>query len=155
MSRPSIADVMLRVALALSTRSTCHKLAVGAVLTDERDRICGTGYNGVPHGMAHCTDAPCAGACAPRGSDLCEAVHAEQNALLTCPDPFKVKTAYVTHAPCMRCTKMLLNTSCRRIVFLHAGHEPAAQDLWLRAGGEWVPHSWRNDGTETTRLLDC
>lgn len=137
--RFTIPQVMLNVAEALSRRSTCPKLQVGAVLVDDGGRILGTGYNGVPRGMPHCIEKPCAGANAPKGADLCEAVHAEQNALMQCRDTDKIYTLFCTHAPCMRCTKMLLNTSCVTIVFLNGeGVEPAAEALWLRSGRAWL-----------------
>lgn len=130
---------MLEVAQVLARRATCRKLHVGCVLTDARDRIIGTGYNGVPRDMVHCTDEPCAGVHAPKGADLCEAVHAEQNALLNCRDPQKIHHVYVTHAPCMRCTKLLLNTSAHIIIFLSdLDAEPQAKRLWLTSGRMWA-----------------
>ena len=129
---------MLGVALCLARRATCAKLAVGCVLTDKHGRIIGSGYNGVPRGIQHCTDCACAGAAAPAGSDTCIAVHAEANALLNCKDPELIETCYCTYAPCLRCTKTLLNTSCKRIVYHEDKLEPAAKDLWLAVGREWL-----------------
>lgn len=135
--RPSLDKVMLGVALCLSYRATCAKLAVGCVLTDKYGRIIGSGYNGVPRGMKHCIDCACAGACAPAGSDLCIAIHAEQNALLSCRDPEQIETCYTTYAPCMRCAKTLLNTNCKRIVYHEDKVEAPAKELWLSAGRTW------------------
>lgn len=145
--RPNIAKTMLDIACILSLRATCRKLQVGCVLVDQRNKIIGTGYNGVPHDMPHCTDSPCAGAHAPKGADLCEAVHAEPNALLQCPDVRKIETAFLTHAPCMRCTKLLLNTSCSTIVFIDATHEEQpARELWQRANRIWFEIGAENSG---------
>ena len=135
--RPSLDTVMLDIAKCLAQRATCSKLAVGCVLTDKHGRIIGSGYNGVPRGIAHCIDKPCAGATAPKGEDLCQAVHAEQNALLTCRDPEQIATCYTTHAPCLRCTKMLLNTSCLSIIYANNDYETAAKDLWLSSKRSW------------------
>ena len=129
--RPSLDQTMLNIAAVLARRATCTKLAVGCVLTNRAGRIIGTGYNGVPHGMTHCTDKPCLGATMPAGSDTCEAVHAEQNALLDCRAQ-DVHTCYTTHAPCLRCTKLLLNTSCKRLVFPPSPFE--GSNLWMRSG---------------------
>lgn len=74
----------------------------------------------------------------PAGADLCEAVHAEQNALLQCRDVDRIATAYVTHAPCQRCVKELLNTGCGRIVFRTGSEQPQARELWAKAGREWA-----------------
>lgn len=141
MSRPSLNEVMLDIAASLARRATCTKLAVGCVLTNIHGRIVGTGYNGVPHRFEHCTSKPCKGSTAPAGSDLCIAVHAEANALLTCAQPFEIHTCYTTHAPCLRCTKTLLNTSCRRIVYSNTGFEAPAKDLWLQSGGTWSQYA--------------
>ena len=143
--RPDMPEVLLRIAMLLSQRATCAKLSVGCVLVDDKYRIIGTGYNGTARSMQHCTDKPCAGALAPKGSDLCEAVHAEQNALLNCREPDKILTAYITHAPCMRCTKLLLNTECKRIVFVDdTNEEPAARELWQRAARLWFAYGAEN-----------
>lgn len=129
---------MLGVAMCLAQRATCAKLQVGCVLTDQFGRIIGSGYNGPPRGLAHCTEQPCDGAFAPKGADLCIAVHAEANALLTCHDPEKIHACFSTHAPCLRCTKTLLNTGCQAIVYHADEFEPAAKKLWIGAGRFWM-----------------
>jgi len=137
--RPSLGQTMLTIAGVLARRATCRKLHVGCVLIDAMGKILGTGYNGVPRSLPHCTEEPCAGVHAPKGADLCEAVHAEQNALLQCSDVTKIVVAYVTHAPCMRCTKLLLNTNCKVICFVDdSQEEPAARELWKRAKRDWI-----------------
>jgi dCMP deaminase len=81
----------------------------------------------------------CAGACAKSGQDLhaCEAIHAEQNALLQCRDVYQIDTAYVTASPCIHCMKLLMNTSCKRIV-ASSLYDQAAIDLWLRTPGRTI-----------------
>lgn len=135
MPRPSLDTVMLSVACLLSTRATCSKRQVGCVLTDSRGRILSTGYNGVPAGFPHCTDTPCGGACQPAGSDTCEAVHAEMNAVADCHDVTRVHTCYVSVLPCNNCAKTLLNTNMEELVYLN-DHEHSAQVLdFLKRGG--------------------
>ncbi len=135
--RPSLDATMLGIAQLLAQRATCTKLAVGCVLTDARGRIAGTGYNGAPHGVAHCITAPCKGSGTPSGSNSCIAVHAEMNAILGCADSQKVQTCYTNYAPCLQCTKTLLNTTCKRIVFEQDQQEPAAKELWVSTGRVW------------------
>jgi dCMP deaminase len=129
---------------------------VGCVLVDRLGHVTATGYNGRPTGFAHCNrgvpgpgglglwethpDA-CPGALAEPGEDLggCEAVHAEQNALLQCDDVQAIGTAYVTVSPCTHCVKMLLNTGCRRIVFREPyAHDDHARHLWETHGRWWL-----------------
>lgn len=81
----------------------------------------------------------CEGAHAPSGQslDACQAIHAEQNAMLQCRDVYAIHTAYVTASPCITCCKLLLNTSCQRVVFLEEYPHAAAKELWLSAGRRW------------------
>lgn len=143
--RPSKDEWLLAMARLVATRGTCARRQVGCVLVDARGHVLSTGYNGRPRGLDHCSEgSPCAGAASPSGTDLdlCEAVHAEANALLQCPDVEAIDTCYVTVSPCVGCVKLLLNTSCRRIVAAApyaAIHEAGARGLWQRAGrAAWV-----------------
>lgn len=82
----------------------------------------------------------CAAAYAPSGTNLdgCEAIHAESNALLQCRDVYAIDTCYVTASPCINCVKLLLNTSCRKIVYRDDYPHSTAKELWERSGREWV-----------------
>lgn len=81
----------------------------------------------------------CSGATAESGKNLdgCQAIHAEQNALLQCRDVYSIETAYVTTSPCMTCCKLLLNTSCKRIVFGELYTDGKPGELWTGAGRAW------------------
>ncbi len=139
--RPTLAKTFLEIANVLSKRATCRRRRVGCVLTNARGHIIGTGYNGVAPGEDHCIDSPCKGAQLQSGvgHDICEAVHAEQNALLQCKDVWNIDTCYTTTAPCMACTKLLLNTSCKKIVFAEAYDVHCeARQLWESTGRLWV-----------------
>lgn len=141
-SRPSRDEVFLDIAAQLARRSTCSRRQVGCVLIDLRGHVLATGYNGVPSNWDHCTLRPCPGAGLPSGVGLekCEAIHAEQNALLQCRDVYLIDTAYCTHSPCLHCVKLLLNTSCRRIVFTTQYTHSMSEELWRRRdeSKEWV-----------------
>lgn len=137
--RPMLSKTMLDICAVLARRATCAKLKVGCVVTDKYGRIIGTGYNGVARGAIHCIDCPCKGSSAPKGSDLCEAIHAEQNSLLACREPDRIDTVYCTHAPCMRCTKLLLNTGCTKIFFTDTEDlELPAKQLWEISGRQFI-----------------
>lgn len=154
MSRPTKDDIYVNVALLVARRSTCLRRAVGCVLANKDGNVLATGYNGVARGLPHCNEFvgnsyphACPGSRAPSGQDLdkCEAIHAEQNALLQCKDVQEIDTVYVTTSPCVTCTKLLLNTSARRIVFLEAYTHSAAQSLWERAGRVWEHYDIEGD----------
>ncbi len=143
--RPSKDDYFLSIARVVSSRATCYRRQVGCVLVNERGHILSTGYNGVAMGAPHCNEIKllgdgrshlpslCRGALAGSGYrlDECEAIHAEQNALLQCRDVWSIGTCYVTVFPCIHCVKLLLNTSCRRIVYESSYAHQAAHDLWI------------------------
>lgn len=144
--RPSWDKVCLDIAETLAKRGTCARRKVGCVLADHRNFIIGTGYNGVASGLDHCINSPCFGALLPPGSGTslyaCEAIHAEQNALLQCKDVQQIKTCYVTYSPCIQCTKLLLNTSCSRVIFLEpSSHNVESEALWKKAKG---PFCWQS-----------
>lgn len=141
-TRPTRDRTMLNIAKELAERSTCSRRKVGCVLTDVHGRILAAGHNGVPKGMPHCTDVPCAGAGMASGTGLnaCQSTHAEQNALIFCNDIMKIDTCYVTASPCIFCIKMIMNTACKRIVFLEEYPHPEVKDLWLtsQVTREWI-----------------
>ena len=117
---------MIRIAAMLALRAACKQRQVGCVLTDERGRLVGAGYNGRPAGAVNCVGTD---ACAVR----CEGLHAEINALLYCENTDYVATAYITTAPCWHCVKALLATPCMVIVAARCeldADQEAALRLW-------------------------
>jgi dCMP deaminase len=126
----------LAQALVVSTGATCARRRVGCILVNKAGIVLSTGCNGPASGEAHCIDHPCPGAEMASGTGLgkCEAVHAEQNALMQCEDVSAIDTAYCTTSPCEHCVKMLLNTGCLRVVFLDAypGSEES-RALWVKS----------------------
>lgn len=159
--RSSKDETWLNVAAEIAKQSTCLRRAVGCVLVNARGHVLATGYNGRAAGLPHCNEEglavhtvatgfphphACAGAAARSGSDLdgCEAIHAEQNALLQCRDVYEIKTCYVTVSPCVTCVKLLMNTSCSRIVFSQPyAHDELAQKLWVSSQSGATPRSWQ------------
>ena len=158
-SRPTRDQWALQLAQVTAQRATCLRRQVGCVLLNARGHVLATGYNGVAAGQPHCNEQDpiaietfgiitpeelyphaCTGATAPSGQRLddCQAIHAEQNALLQCGDVHQLHTCYVTVAPCITCAKLLLNTSCQRIVFVEEYPHAEAERLWKRAGRAWL-----------------
>lgn len=155
----------MQLAVVTARRATCLRRQVGAVFLNGRGHVLATGYNGVAAGLSHCNHEhrvenpvlarrklehwesdtvayhphACPGAGSPSGTNLdaCQAIHAEQNALLQCKDVYDIATAYVTVSPCMTCVKLLLNTGCQRICFVEAYPHPEAKTLWESAGRTW------------------
>jgi dCMP deaminase len=141
MSRPTVDQYFMDMAVLVSSRATCSRRQVGAVLVNDKNHVIATGYNGVPRDFPHCNEKnPCPGSEAPSGQglDKCFSIHAEQNAMLQCKDVYDIHTAYVTASPCITCVKLLLNTSCKRIVFIEEYPHGDSKTLWEMSGREWV-----------------
>jgi len=121
--RPSWDEYFMGIARLVSTRSTCLRREVGAVIVRER-RILTTGYNGPPRGIAHCDVVGCLreqmGVPSGQRLDICRALHAEQNAIIQAA-LHGVSTEgamiYVTHQPCFTCAKMIINAGIVRVVY--------------------------------------
>lgn len=136
--RPSKDKTWLAVANIIAERGTCARRKVGCVLINSFGHVLSTGYNGVANSLPHCTEHPCLGALEESGSNtslyLCEAIHAEQNALLQCKNVQEIDTCYITCSPCIQCTKLLLQTSCKRICFLEeSSHIKESRNLWHKS----------------------
>lgn len=136
MARPNTDVYMMGLAMMAALRATCSRRAVGCVLTNTLNHVVATGYNGPPRGMVHCSSVICPGISAASGQQLdgCMAIHAEQNALLQCPDTRDIVRCYVTTQPCLTCTKLLLNTSCKEIVYLEPYPHAIAEKIWIESG---------------------
>jgi len=76
MERPDWEHYFMQIAKDVSTRATCSRASVGAVIVKD-NRIISTGYNGAPSGESHCIEAGCL-----IESNHCQrAIHAEVNAV--------------------------------------------------------------------------
>lgn len=114
--RKQLYHIMLDIAYVLAQRATCIKKQVGCVITDEKQNIISTGYNGQPRGFKHCIkEQPCQAALDPNLS--CMAIHAEINALIRCADPDKIHNVYITYKPCQKCVLAIANTNCRYVIY--------------------------------------
>lgn len=115
----------MALAVEVASRSNCLKAHVGAVLFVD-GRVVATGYNGTVEGYRDCLDGGC-----PRCRDLsigsgeeldrCVCVHAEENALVSAARfgiAVRGAECYVTHEPCLGCTKLLIQARVARVVYL-------------------------------------
>nr|WP_245641344.1 cytidine/deoxycytidylate deaminase family protein [Thermovenabulum gondwanense] len=138
--RPSWDNYFMEIATVVSTRSTCLRRRVGAVLVKDK-HIVATGYNGAPSGLAHCEEIGCLreklGVPSGERHELCRGLHAEQNAIIQAAalgSSIKGATLYVTTRPCILCAKMLINAGVKRIVFKGEYPDEFAVNLLKEAG---------------------
>lgn len=114
--------------MLLSMRSTCSRLSVGATIVRDK-RVISGGYNGSVSGDVHCMDEGCYvvdGHCV-------RTVHAEANAIIQC-SKFGASTegahVYVTHFPCLQCTKAIVQAGITKLYYLNDYHNhPYAEQL--------------------------
>ena len=145
MSRLSWDEYFMQIAAVTAARSTCDRAVVGCVLT-VNNRVLTTGFNGSVKKQDHCDE---------HGhlmvDDHCiRTIHAEANAVIQAAlngVSTDGATAYVTHFPCVQCTKMLINAGIRRIVYaIDYRLDPYAANFLLKAGvevcKELIPRIW-------------
>ena len=135
MVRPSWDEYFLELVKVASTRSTCLRRQVGAVIARD-NRLLSTGYNGTPKGVPHCEKVGCRRQeqNVPSGErhELCRGLHAEQNAIIQAAIyglSIAGGTIYTNTKPCSICTKMIINAEIRRIVFLEDYNDPMTEEL--------------------------
>lgn len=117
----------------LALRSTCTRLAVGATIVREK-RIIAGGYNGSISGDEHCIEK----GCYVVDNHCVRTVHAETNALLQCAKygtPANGADMYVTHFPCLPCTKTIIQAGIRNVYYAtDYKNNPYALELFEKAG---------------------
>jgi dCMP deaminase len=119
LSRPSFEQIYMGLAFTLAERSTCLRLKVGTVITSvDYRKVLAIGYNGNASGLPNKCDRDEAGNCG--------CLHSEENAVINCDSPrFWEKHVFVTHLPCVMCTKRLINLGGVKKIFY-------AQDYRIR-----------------------
>jgi dCMP deaminase len=129
--RPSVEEYKMALAVEVASRSNCVKSHVGAIILID-DRIRAVGYNGTIEGYLDCFEGGCE-RCRDMslGSgeqlDRCVCVHAEENALISAARfGIEVEKAhcYVTHEPCLGCTKLLIQARIAKVVYLKTYEYP-------------------------------
>ena len=153
-NRPSWDTYFMQLARLVSTRSTCLRRRVGAILVKEK-QIISSGYNGAPRGLPHCLEVGCLreqqGVPSGERHELCRATHAEANAIIQAAF-HGVSTAgttlYCTTAPCAICAKMLINAGIKRIVYEEGYPDELGMDMLRQAEIEVQKHTNSIDKTK-------
>ena len=112
MNRPSWDEYFKKILLVTKSRSACERLQVGCLLV-KNNRIISQGYNGFLPSLPHKSIV--------RNNHEQATVHAEQNAIADCAKrgvSCDGCTAYITHYPCIICTRILLASGIKEIKYL-------------------------------------
>ena len=121
--RPAWDEYFMNIATVVATRSNCMKRKVAALIVMDR-RIISTGYNGTPRGAKNCHEGGCprCNSMAKSGTGLeeCLCSHGEENAITQAAyhgTSLKGAVLYTTFAPCLLCTKMIINSGISEVVY--------------------------------------
>ena len=110
--RPDWDEYFKEIVQVTSKRSPCHRLKVGCLLV-HNNRIISQGYNGFLPDCPHKSII--------RNDHEQATIHAEQNAICDCAKR-GVSTlnciVYVTHYPCIICTRLLLASGTSEIKYI-------------------------------------
>ncbi len=137
--RPSWEQYFMEIAKLVSTRSTCLRRQVGAVLVRNK-HIISTGYNGVPRGLVHCSERGCLrqklGIPSGQRHEICRGIHAEQNAIIQAAlhgVSTEGAALFCTDQPCILCSKMLINAGITTVVFQGDYPDSLAKEMLMEA----------------------
>ncbi|MFO7951309.1 MAG: cytidine/deoxycytidylate deaminase family protein [Bacillota bacterium] len=138
--RPDWDHYFMEIANVVSSRSTCERRKVGALLVKGK-RILTTGYNGAPVGLSHCKEVGCLRKqlAVPSGEkhELCRGLHAEQNAIIQAAlygVTINDAILYCTHYPCAVCAKMLINAGVKSLILADNYPDDLAKKILLESG---------------------
>ena len=113
MDRPSWDEYFKEIVQVTSKRSPCQRLQVGCLFVKD-NRIISQGYNGFLPGCEHTSII--------REEHEQATVHAEQNAICDCAKRGVSSlgcSIYITHYPCLICTRLLLASGIKEINYIH------------------------------------
>ncbi len=116
-------DYFLDMAKMCSSRSSCLRAQVGAVIVGEDKKIKATGYNGVPSKVQSCYER---GTCyriennIPSGTryETCRSIHAEQSAIIQAgQDRCKNATIYIYGHDfvCILCKRFIVQAGIKEV----------------------------------------
>lgn len=121
----------LRMAMIWSENSYCKRRQVGALIVKDK-MIISDGYNGTPSGFENmCEDE--------NGVTKPYVLHAEANAITKIArsgNNSEDSTLYVTDAPCIECSKLIIQAGIKRVVYSRQYRLDDGIKLLQRAGIE-------------------
>ena len=120
----------LEMAQIWAQNSYCKRRKVGALLVKDR-MIISDGYNGTPSGFENI--------CEEDGVTEPYVLHAEANAITKVAksgNSSEGATLYVTASPCLECSKLIIQSGIKRVVYRDEYRLTDGIDLLRRAGIE-------------------
>jgi dCMP deaminase len=112
-------EYFMGIAQLSARRSKDPSSQVGACIVNNENKILGIGYNGLPHGLEDDTFNW------SRTNDFLDSkypyiCHAEMNAILNSIqlNSLKDSTIYTTLFPCNECTKLIIQSGIKHVIYL-------------------------------------
>ena len=124
----------LRMARIWAENSYCVRRKVGALIVKDK-MIISDGYNGTPSGFENICEDEATGLTKPY------VLHAEANAITKVAksgNSSEGATLYVTSSPCIECSKLIIQSGIRRVVYCDDYHSDDGVRLLERVGIEVV-----------------
>jgi len=119
----------LRMASEWASLSCCKRKKVGALIVKD-GTIISDGFNGTPKGFPNdCEDAD--------GNTHWYVLHAEANAMLKVARSTQSTdgaTLYVTYSPCKDCSKMIVQSGIRRVIYREEYRDLSGVKILREAG---------------------
>ncbi len=120
-------EVYMRMAEELAKRSTCVRLRVGTVVTDQLlENVLAIGYNGNARSLPNRCDSSVPGNCG--------CIHSEMNALVKAPGSVRDKVVFISASPCVMCAKLIINSGVTHVFYRKAYRDPSGIEV-LEQGG--------------------
>lgn len=119
----------LRMAQTWAQLSHCKRKKVGAIIVKDQ-MIISDGYNGTPAGFDNCCEDE-------ENYTHWYVLHAEANAILKVAkstNNAKNSTLYLTLSPCKECSKLILQSGIKRLVYIN-GYKDNTGLSFLREAG--------------------
>lgn len=124
-------SVYLEMAESWGKNSHCKRAQVGCLMVKNKS-IISDGYNGSPTGFPNvCEDE--------KGDTLSWVLHAEANAITKLAKSTQSSdgsTIYVTLSPCFECSKLIIQSAIKRVVFTELYRKHDSLSFLLRGGIE-------------------
>ncbi|MFK8045251.1 MAG: cytidine/deoxycytidylate deaminase family protein [Crocinitomicaceae bacterium] len=121
----------LRIASEWAKLSYCERKQVGAIIVKD-SMIISDGYNGTPSGYVNCCEDE-------NGDTQWYVLHAEANAILKVAkstQSAKNATLYVTLSPCKECSKLIIQSGIKRVIYHSAYKDSSGIDFLTEYGVE-------------------
>ena len=123
----------LRMANTWAELSHCSRKKVGAIIVKD-GMIISDGYNGTPAGFDNCCENE-------SGETHWYVLHAEANAILKLARSTNNgigSTLYLTLSPCKDCSKLILQSGIKRVVFMNRYKDETGVQFLKNSGLELV-----------------